>query len=125
MTEALTLTLQPDGDVEARAHSVGVPGDGVEVVVVGADGTRLPDGESGELLIRGSVLCCGYTDPEVAALAFTEDGFLRTGDVGYRRADGRIGPAARRNSSSARARTSVRRKLSRCCSSSRRSPTSR
>jgi acyl-CoA synthetase (AMP-forming)/AMP-acid ligase II len=47
-------------------------------------------GESGELLIRGSAVCCGYTDPEVTAQAFTEDGFLRTGDVGYRCPDGRL-----------------------------------
>ena len=42
------------------------------------------------MLFRSNVVCCGYTDPEITAQAFTEDGFLRTGDVGYRRPDGRL-----------------------------------
>lgn len=39
--------------------------------------------EDGELLIRGHQLMNGYyNDPEATKLAFTEDGFLHTGDIG-------------------------------------------
>src|SRR4029078_8841895 len=31
---------------------------------------------------RGPDLCLGYTDPELTAKAFDEDGWYRTGDVG-------------------------------------------
>jgi cyclohexanecarboxylate-CoA ligase len=90
MTEALTLTRQPDGDLEDRARSVGVPGDGVQVAIVDEQGERLPPGVSGEILVRGPMLCSGYTSPELTAQSFTPDGFLRTGDLGHLRPDGRL-----------------------------------
>lgn len=90
MTEALTLTRHPESDIEDRAHTVGVPGDGVDMIIVDAAGQPVPAGVSGELLVRGPMLCCGYTSPELNANVFTHDGFVRTGDVGYLRADGRL-----------------------------------
>jgi cyclohexanecarboxylate-CoA ligase len=90
MTEALTLTRQPDGDIDDRARSVGVPGDGVQIVIVDEHGERVAQGVSGEILVRGPMLCSGYTSPELTAQSFTSDGFLRTGDLGYLRPDGRL-----------------------------------
>jgi len=57
------------------------------------DGHRLPgveirlDGE-GEISSRGPDLFLGYTDPELTAQVFDEDGWYRTGDVGVVDDDG-------------------------------------
>lgn len=47
-------------------------------------GELCPDGESGELEIRGPSLMAGYfQNADATAAAFTDDGYLRTGDLGY------------------------------------------
>ncbi|KAL4095220.1 hypothetical protein PRIC1_008597 [Phytophthora ramorum] len=49
----------------------------------------LPANEHGELLFRGPTLMKGYfNNPKATREAFTEDGFLRTGDIGYVDDDG-------------------------------------
>lgn len=57
------------------------------------DGAALPGvelrlGEDGEILSRGPDLCLGYTDPELTAAAFDDDGWYHTGDIGVLDADG-------------------------------------
>ena len=64
-----------------RADTDGVPCAGVEIRVVGEDGTDLGTGEAGEVLTRGPDLFCGYTDPALNVEAFDGDWF-RTGDIG-------------------------------------------
>ncbi|MEU6354380.1 AMP-binding protein [Streptomyces sp. NPDC047072] len=44
--------------------------------------------EDGEILSRGPDLCLGYTDPELTAATFDEEGWYRTGDIGVLDADG-------------------------------------
>jgi fatty-acyl-CoA synthase len=47
------------------------------------DGSLKPPGESGELEIRGPSVMVGYLgDDEAAREAFTDDGYLRSGDLG-------------------------------------------
>lgn len=49
-----------------------------------ASGAILPHGESGELEILSPSLMRGYLDnPEATARACTDDGYFRTGDLGY------------------------------------------
>jgi malonyl-CoA/methylmalonyl-CoA synthetase len=63
--------------------SVGVPFSGVEVRVVGEDGAVLPQGEVGEIQVKGPNVMAGYWRlPEKTAEEFTSDGFFKTGDVG-------------------------------------------
>lgn len=56
---------------------------------IGTVGKVLPElevkiGEDNEILIKGkTVIKSYYNSPEVNAIAFTEDGFFRTGDAGY------------------------------------------
>jgi acyl-CoA synthetase (AMP-forming)/AMP-acid ligase II len=56
---------------------------GTRVRVVDAAGAPLGPGEPGEVLVRGFNVMRGYYEDEAAtARAVTEDGWLRTGDVG-------------------------------------------
>jgi malonyl-CoA/methylmalonyl-CoA synthetase len=75
---------------ERRVGSVGFPLPGVEARIVDPQtGEPLPDGEVGEVQIRGPHVFKGYWRmPQKTADAFTEEGWLRTGDMGVREADG-------------------------------------
>lgn len=75
---------------ERRVGSVGKPLPGVQVRIIDPEtGDRVADGEVGELQIRGPHVCKGYwRQPEKTAEAFTENGWLKTGDLGLRESDG-------------------------------------
>lgn len=75
---------------ERRVGSVGLPLPAVEARVVDPITEEpLPDGEVGEVQIRGPHVFKGYWRmPEKTAESFTADGWLRTGDLGLREADG-------------------------------------
>ncbi len=61
---------------------------GPEVSIMGDDGTILPQGAIGEVVIRGPNVTPGYdSNPDANAKAFT-DGWFRTGDQGMFDADG-------------------------------------
>ena len=75
---------------ERRVGSVGLPLPGVSARIVDpATDAPLPDGDIGELQIKGAHVFAGYwRQPEQTAAAFTADGWLRTGDMGLRQPDG-------------------------------------
>lgn len=88
MTETTMLTSNPLHG-ERRPGSVGLPLPGVEVRVVGDDGSPLPVGEVGGVEVRGPNVFAGYwRRPDLTATEFTADGFFRTGDVGRFDSDG-------------------------------------
>lgn len=61
-----------------------------------SDDRRLPPGEIGELVAKGPGVTPGYYKmPEATRAAFTEDGWLRTGDLGTIDEDGYISLAGR------------------------------
>jgi acyl-CoA synthetase (AMP-forming)/AMP-acid ligase II len=61
----------------------------VEVAILGPGDKHLPTGEVGEIGIRSAANIKGYwRDPDATAAAFTADGFMRSGDVGYLDEDG-------------------------------------
>ena len=74
------------------AETSGVPFDGVEVRIVDPDTLRvLPQGEAGEIQIRGPSVFSGYyNDSEKTADTLLPDGWLRTGDRAALDPDGRI-----------------------------------
>jgi acyl-CoA synthetase (AMP-forming)/AMP-acid ligase II len=71
-----------------RVQSVGVPRTDVEVRVVDDDGTALPAGEVGEIVVRGDVVMSDYWEQPEATTDAIRDGWLHTGDVGSFDADG-------------------------------------
>ena len=75
---------------ERRVGAVGKPLPGVSARIVDPDsGAVLPDDQVGELQIKGDHVFAGYwKQPEKTAEAFTDDGWLRTGDLALREADG-------------------------------------
>jgi long-chain acyl-CoA synthetase len=62
---------------------------GCEARVIDIAGREVPDGDTGELAICGPNVMLGYYKNEEATRnSFTPDGWLRTGDLGHRDADG-------------------------------------
>jgi long-chain acyl-CoA synthetase len=61
----------------------------VDLAILGAGDAHLPPGERGEIAIRSAAnIKCYWEDPDATAAAFTTDGFIRTGDIGYIDEDG-------------------------------------
>lgn len=70
-----------DGDeLLARTEGRAVPG--VAVRAVDGDGRDVATGEEGELWLRGPQQFAGYIDAALDPVALTDDGWLRTGDLG-------------------------------------------
>jgi len=68
-----------------RLSSAGRPLTGVEIKIVDDDGKELPEDTTGEIWVRGpSVIKGYYKDPEQTKEGFSEDGFWKSGDLGYR-----------------------------------------
>jgi 4-coumarate--CoA ligase len=55
------------------------------------DGVEVPQGKEGEVWIKGPNVFLGYhNNPEATASSKSEDGFFKTGDIGYEDADGNM-----------------------------------
>ena len=92
-TMGLTETVAPSfsNPLDAARRKLGSVGraSGGEAQVVDAALQPVPDGTTGEITIRGAHVMQGYyKNPQATAEAFTPDGWLRTGDLGHRDADG-------------------------------------
>jgi acyl-CoA synthetase (AMP-forming)/AMP-acid ligase II len=77
-----------DLDNETRLQSCGRPLPLIEFKIVDADGATLPDGATGELLIRAPSITKGYWRQPEATFAVLQHGWFRTGDIARRDADG-------------------------------------
>jgi len=81
--EGLINIVPLDAGDDALLHSSGMPVcPDDEIKVVDDHDREVPDGEPGELLVRGPYTIRGYYDaPQKNAEAFTADGFYRMGDI--------------------------------------------
>lgn len=89
MTEAahqMTSNNLPPG--KRKPGTVG-QGQGVEIVILDDSGKKLPQGEIGEVSIKGKNVTKGYmNNPKANEENFTSDGYFRTGDQGKFDEDG-------------------------------------
>jgi long-chain acyl-CoA synthetase len=77
------VTINPF-DKREFTGSIGLPVPSTEIAIRHDKGPDLAQGETGEICVRGPQVTPGYWNaPEETAKAFDEDGFLRTGDIGY------------------------------------------
>ncbi len=84
MTEAYNYAMNPPfGD--KRIGSFGLPTEGVRLRLVGADGR---DASEGEVLLRSDAMASGYWNDPPATADALRDGWLVTGDLARRDADG-------------------------------------
>lgn len=79
--------LQADPDVRA---SCGTPVPLVSIRVVGPDGTDLPDGEVGQVLVRSPMVMAGYLGQPEETARVLQDGWYATGDLGHRSPSGHL-----------------------------------
>jgi acyl-CoA synthetase (AMP-forming)/AMP-acid ligase II len=83
-------TAFDDPDEDAIV-SVGRPHASVELAVRDDDNVDVIGTQIGEVCLRSPAIMSGYWhDPEQTAAAFTPDGFVRTGDLGWRDDQGRL-----------------------------------
>ncbi len=77
------------GNYAAKPASTGRALPFVDIAILGAGDVHLDSGERGEVGIRAAANFKGYwRSPEATEAAFTADGYLRTGDIGYLDEDG-------------------------------------
>ncbi|HEY0761386.1 MAG TPA: long-chain-fatty-acid--CoA ligase [Pyrinomonadaceae bacterium] len=74
-------------DQRRRPGSCGVP-IGNEMRVVDEEDREVPDGELGEIVLRGENILKGYYKNDTANATAFRNGWFHTGDIGYRDADG-------------------------------------
>jgi long-chain acyl-CoA synthetase len=70
-------------DALERPTSVGPPMPVVEVRIADPDGRPLPQGATGEILIRGPIVMPGYWGKPEATAETVREGWLHTGDIGH------------------------------------------
>ena len=92
LTEASPVALFNRPTEPNVRGTLGSPWPGVEVAIRDlATFAPLPDGATGEICVRGETVFAGYVHAAGAAAPVgleVRDGWLRTGDLGLRRADG-------------------------------------
>jgi len=72
------------------ARSVGRVGLGAELRIIDTDGRDLPPGAVGEIVLRGVAVMQGYWNKPAETAAALRDGWLHTGDAGWRDEAGHI-----------------------------------
>ena len=87
MSETL-MNIGNPYDGERRPGSIGLPFPGVSVKLLDTQGDVVPDGETGELFLKGENIFAGYWRRDEATRAAFQDGYFRTGDLATRSSDG-------------------------------------
>jgi long-chain acyl-CoA synthetase len=77
-----TATCNPT-DSQAYTGTIGLPLPQTELKLLDDDGNEVPQGQPGEIAIKGPQVMAGYWQrPDETAKVMTADGFFRSGDIG-------------------------------------------
>lgn len=87
LTECEGVCMNPPFG-EIRRGSIGKPREGVEIRLAVGDGKDADEGEAGEILIRSDSMMTGYWNDPGSTGRTLVDGWLRTGDLARKGADG-------------------------------------
>jgi acyl-CoA synthetase (AMP-forming)/AMP-acid ligase II len=91
LTEVPILAMATIHDPDQKlADTEGRASPGIEIKVVKLDGTLAGPGEEGEIRARGPNTMLGYVDASLDAMAFDDEGYFRSGDLGNLDAEGYI-----------------------------------
>ena len=71
----------PEDDPNEVDGSIGQSISGVEARVVDVDGRIVPNGETGELVIKSAGMCVGYHNNAEAASSWDDEGWFHSGDL--------------------------------------------
>ncbi|HXV84573.1 MAG TPA: AMP-binding protein [Candidatus Binatia bacterium] len=82
------ITLVEPEKAQTKIGSIGRAVVNVEIKIVDETGTEVPTGEPGEIITRGPHVMKGYFRNPEATAARIRNGWLYTGDIGKREADG-------------------------------------
>jgi long-chain acyl-CoA synthetase len=88
LTEGTCASTANPVDGPRKLGTVGVALPGQRVEIMAGDGTLLPPGERGEVVIQGANVMQGYLNRPEATADALGDGWLHTGDVGILDEDG-------------------------------------
>ena len=95
LTEAVMAVMGPrEGTQPRKAGGIGVPMGHPDpsvkndVRIANETGEEIPQGEQGEIVIRNPAVMIGYYKDPVKTAETQKDGWIHTGDIGYRDADG-------------------------------------
>lgn len=81
-------TVNPPPPGKRKIGSIGLPLEGQEVLIVDEGGRPVPDGQVGEITVKGANVMQGYWNNPQATAETLRDGRLHTGDLGTKDSDG-------------------------------------
>ncbi len=88
-TEATArISCLPPDRLDEKVGSAGVPLDNLTIRIVDDNGQELPNGQTGEIQVRGPSVSGGYLDDPEATQRKFDHGWLKTGDLGSRDEEG-------------------------------------
>ncbi|PIC74490.1 long-chain fatty acid--CoA ligase [Sporosarcina sp. P26b] len=86
----MCITMMPKRELGDHLESCGRVGPFVDVKIVNERGVELTAGEVGEIVCKGSLVMQGYWNNEQATNETLQDGWLQTGDLGWKSETGYV-----------------------------------
>lgn len=86
----MCITMMPKHELANHLESCGRVGPFVDVKIVDDSGIEVQNGEVGEIVCKGSLVMQGYWNNEKATAETLKDGWLQTGDLGWKNEAGYV-----------------------------------
>jgi long-chain acyl-CoA synthetase len=91
MSETCAIGTNNITNSKTFTGTIGIPLSSIDIVIRTDDNQPVPQGESGEMCIKGPNVMVGYWNrPDETKKSFTPDGYFMTGDIGFIDANGFI-----------------------------------